>query len=396
MEAKIRLEHQLLAVETEHSVHAMLELAAPELEQSAERPGLHLALVIDRSGSMAGNKLDVAKRCAAFLAQHLAPTDELAVVTYESDVELVLPLVPVGQADAQAAIAGILPGGQTNLSGGWLKGREEIGRTSGQGPRRVLLLTDGLANVGVTDHGALVAMSGSALDEQVGTTTVGFGDDFDEELLTRMADAGGGRSYFAATPDEAPGIFQQEFEGLISVVAQNVSVEIRPTEKVELLGILNEYPSVGVPGGVQVQLGDAFGGERRRVVFELHVPELAALGVRKVADVVLRYVSVGEEIAAHELSIPVTVNMVSSDEAAAAGTDHEVTEEVVVLRAARAQDEAHRRADQGDFMARRTCSSGLPESSGNGRRVRHGPTTCFARPPGWRSPPRRWPPRRTR
>lgn len=63
----------------------------------------------------------------------------------------------------------------------------------------------------------------------------------------------------------------------------------------KVLGILNEFPQVPVPGGVQVQLGDAYGDERRRVVFELHIPGLASLGVAKVAEVVLRHVSVGEE-----------------------------------------------------------------------------------------------------
>ena len=102
-----------------------------------------------------------------------------------------------------------------------------------------------------------------------------------------MAEAGGGRSYFAATPDDAPGIFAEEFEGLTSLVAQNVSVEIRPSEAVEVVGVLNEFPQVAVEGGVQIQLGDAFADEERRVLFALRVPDLARLGVEKVADVVI-------------------------------------------------------------------------------------------------------------
>jgi len=104
-----------------------------------------------------------------------------------------------------------------------------------------------------------------------------------------------------------------------------------------------------VPGGIQVSLGDAYGDERRRTVFQLHVPQLEALGARRVAEIVLRYVSVGEEIAAHEVTIPVTVNLVSADEAAAAEADHEVTEEVVVLMSARAQEQARSHADRGEF-----------------------------------------------
>ncbi len=353
MQASIRLEHHLLAVEAEHRVHAMLELVAPPAPEGRERPPLYLALVIDRSGSMAGPKLETTKECAAYLVRRLAPTDELALVTYDDEVQLLSPLVAVGDAGPGllGVIGGIFPGGSTNLSGGWLKGMEALRGGDGAGPRKFLLLTDGLANVGITDPAALVQMTANAAGAGVGTTTIGFGADFAEELLTQMADAGGGNAHYAPTPDQAPAIFAQEFEGLVSLVAQNVSAEIRPSQEVAMLGVLNEYPAVQVPGGVQVQLGDAYAEERRRVVFELHIPEVASLGVAKVADVVLRYVSVGEEIAQHEVTLPITVNMVSADEAKTALADQDVVEEVLILKAARAQEEARKKADAGDFEA---------------------------------------------
>ena len=290
-----RFEHQLLAVETEHRVHCMLELTAPPAPTGRVRPPLHPALVLDRSGSMAGRKLEVVRECAAFLMRRLAPTDELAIVAYDQDVRLVAPLAHVDLASLLPRIAAIHSGGQTNLSGGWLKGLEEVGRASGEGPRKVLLLTDGLANVGVVDPAVLVSMARNAIEQSdVGTTTIGFGDDFDEDLLTAMADAGRGNAHYAPTPEAAPAIFAREFEDLVSLVAQNVSVEIRPTHEVQVLGVLNAFPVVPVPGGLQVDLGDAYAEETRRVVFELHVPSLASLGVRTVADVVLRHTAIGE------------------------------------------------------------------------------------------------------
>lgn len=225
----------------------------------------------------------------------------------------------------------------------------ERGRTAPRCRWEVLLLTDGLANVGITDSGALVELARSASAERIGTSTIGFGDGFDEELLTAMADAGGGNVHYAATPDAAPAIFAGELDGLTQLAAQNVSVEIRPRKQVQVLRILNDYPAVDVSAGVQLQLGDAYGGDRRRVVFGLHVPSLLEVGVAPIADVVLRYVSVGDEVIAHELTIPVVVNLVSADEAAAASPDLEVVEEVLVLKAALARDEAIRLADAGDF-----------------------------------------------
>jgi len=351
MKAAVRPEHHLLAVEHQHDVHCLFELAVPAAEEKPERPPLHIALVIDRSGSMCGEKLAHACRCAAWLGERLRPTDEVALVTFDDDVRLMLPRMPVDATRLAAALASVRPGGSTNLSGGWLKGLEQL-RSSPEGAtRRILLLTDGMANIGITDGNTLADLPRRALADGVGTTTIGFGADFDEDLLTAMADAGGGNAHWAETPDMAPGIFAREFDGLTRLSAQNVSVEIRPSADVEVLGVLNEYPQVAVPGGVQVQLGDAYGGETRNVVFQLHIPHLAALGPIAVAELTLRYVTVGVEVASHEEAIPLVVNAVSASDAAAAVPDADVRRHVIVLASARARDEAIRMTDAGDAAA---------------------------------------------
>jgi Ca-activated chloride channel family protein len=248
-----------------------------------------------------------------------------------------------------AVIGSIERGGTTNLSGGWLKGAEELRRVDGDGQRRVLLLTDGHANVGVTDGGQLSGMAQGIRGERISTTTIGFGRDFDEVLLTAMADAGGGNGYFAEGPDDSPGIFNEEFDGLATVSAQNVSVEIAPISDVKFIGVLNEYPMVPVTAGVQVQLGDFYGGELRRVVFEFAIPNVADLGQKHIADVVLRYTTIGDPVEMHDVTIPVHVNVVEVDEAAGAEADREVVDEVLILKAAEDRKRASDLADVGRY-----------------------------------------------
>jgi Ca-activated chloride channel homolog len=347
MDVTLRMEHDLLAVEHEHEVHAMIAITAPAAPVDASRPPLRVALVLDRSGSMAGEPLATVQRCAAFLVDRLQPHDELALVTYDGQVDLLAPLAPVDKPALLAAIASIQPRGMTNLSGGWLKGLEELRRRD-DGNRRVLLLTDGHANEGITDPAQLVQLAAGQAAAGVATTTLGFGDGFSEELLTGMADAGGGTGHFIASAEDAPAAFAAEFSDLVSLMAQNVSVEIRPTDDVAVVAVLNDHPHTGVPGGVQVLAGDAYAGQELRVVCRLGIPSLAALGPAKVADIVIRYVAVGDEVQAHEVTYPLLVNLVAADEAATALPDAEVVEEVTVLLAAQAVEEARRRAEAGD------------------------------------------------
>jgi Ca-activated chloride channel family protein len=348
MYSSIRIDQSLLAIESEHRVHAMLEVTAPDVE-SQERPALHLALVIDRSGSMSGPKLEGAKQAARFLVERLGAEDSLALVTFDNEVSLLAPSQVPDKEQLREVIKRIAPGGMTNLSGGWLKGAEELRRAPDGGQKRVLLLSDGHANAGITDADSLTGMVSGLKGKQISTTTIGFGRGFDENLLTAMADAGGGNGYFAEGPDDAPGIFVEEFEGLAAVASQNVSVEIAPISDVKFIGVLHEYPTVSVPGGIQVQLGDFYGGEMRRVIFEFAIPDVAELGQKHIADVVLRYTSVGDPVEMHQVTIPIHVNVVTADEANEADEDRDVVDEVLILKAAEDRKRASDLADEGNY-----------------------------------------------
>ena len=171
MQHAVRLSHSLLAVETEHRIHVMLTLKSPPTPTTEHLP-LHLALVIDRSGSMSGRKLETTKSCARFLVERLRPQDRLALVTFEESVELLTPIGPVDKKEILTTIASIQTGGSTNLSGGWLKGLEQLRASPGEGQRRVLLLTDGQANVGIKDVATLGQLAQRAREDGISTSTI--------------------------------------------------------------------------------------------------------------------------------------------------------------------------------------------------------------------------------
>ena len=224
---------------------------------------------------MGGDKLVQAHRAAALLVRRLDPSDTVSVVAFDDTVETIAPpATGSAQQDLPRQIESIQTGGSTNLSGGWLRGRDFVaaGKIEG-GVNRVLLLTDGQANHGITDPASLVGMCRVGRERGITTTTIGFGEDYDEHLLRDMADAGGGSTYYIEMPEQAAGVFTEEIEGLLSLSAQNVAVEIRPGAAVQLVAVHHSYPSTPLPDGMRLELGDLYAREPRSLLVEFLVPD---------------------------------------------------------------------------------------------------------------------------
>jgi Ca-activated chloride channel family protein len=193
---------------------------------------LALSVVIDRSGSMSGKPLQQAIAAAETLVNQLDGRDEVSVVVFDDTAKTVVEPTPADRHDAiRKSLRSIHPGGATNLHGGWLAGCEHVrDHAAGDGRviRRVLLLTDGQANVGTTDPKALAKVAAEWAKRDISTTTLGFGRDFDEDLLLKLAEASGGNFYYIETPDDACQVFQIEGETLTSVAVQNLVLTLRP------------------------------------------------------------------------------------------------------------------------------------------------------------------------
>ena len=250
--------------------------------------------------------------------------------------------------DLATRIEQIHAGGSTNLSGGWLRGRELVARGRAAGTlSRILLLTDGLANVGIKRPADLIGLCATARGEGITTTTLGFGADYDERLLADMADAGGGASYYIETPEQAPAVFGEEIAGLLEVAAQNITITVRPAQAARIAIIHHTYPREEVAGGLRFDVGDLYAREPKALLAEflVHAPDLDLRPI-DVAEVVVSgdARNANGSIDRVELRMPVRFSPADG-----ATVDPEIRREVLFFEAARARREAMERRDHGDF-----------------------------------------------
>ncbi|BAT53300.1 von Willebrand factor, type A [Nostoc sp. NIES-3756] len=265
---------------------------AADIPESPRR-NLNLSLVIDRSGSMAGAPLHHALRAAESVVDQLESKDILSVVVYDDAVDTVVSPQPVTDKSAlKNSIRRVRAGGITNLSGGWLKGCEYVkNQLDPQKINRVLLLTDGHANMGIQDPKILTATSAQKAEEGITTTTLGFAQGFNEDLLIGMARAASGNFYFIQSIDEAAEVFSIELDSLRAVVGQNLKVTLELADGVQLVDTLSLAKVSQQAGQTVITLGELYEGEDKLLGLSLMIPttqvgDLPIMKLHYSADVV--------------------------------------------------------------------------------------------------------------
>ena len=261
------------------TLDVLLRITPQRGQETPGRPPLNLGLVLDHSGSMAGaRKMDCARQAAVYAVQQLLPEDRVSVTIFDDTVKVIAPSSLA--ADKQRLIGlinRIEPAGSTALHAGWQAGANQVREhLVGGGLNRVLLLTDGLANVGETNADNIATDVKRLAVAGVGTTTMGVGNDYNEDLLEAMARSGDGNYYYIESPKQLADFFQTELLGLMATVGRGVLLGVEPlsgVEGVEVVGVLNDLDRD--PGG-RLMLPNLIVGMTVEVVLRLRVPAQSA------------------------------------------------------------------------------------------------------------------------
>jgi len=260
------------------TLDVLVRITPPTSEAQVHRPALNLGLVLDRSGSMAAqNKIGFARQAAIYAVQQLLTTDRVSVTIFDDKVKTI---VSNTSAENKGRIVELMqrvwPGNSTALHAGWQEGGKQVRQhLLAAGLNRVILLSDGLANVGETNSDAIATDVNRLAREGVSTTTMGVGDDYNEDLLETMARSGDGNYYYIESPQQLPDIFQTELKELLATFGNAVSMDIEPQGEAALADFLNDLDRL--PTGA-FQLPNLIADIPILVVVRLSVPPRSAEG----------------------------------------------------------------------------------------------------------------------
>jgi Ca-activated chloride channel family protein len=296
-----------------------------------------LSLVVDTSGSMEGEKIAHARMAAASLIESLRDGDIVSVYAFSNSVTEIASPTTVGAGTRNALIQrvnALVASGGTNLYDGVRVGQTRLAETPASHPvRRLVLISDGRANIGPSDAASLGVLAANGTEWGVQVSAIGVGLDYDEHLLAALAVQSSGRLYHLEHPAQMAVILQQELELLDQTIATNAVIEIVPAPGVRVLDVQSMGATID-NGLVRVPVGTLHAGQRREVLFRAQIDterngsreaatarlvfDEPSSGARRVQSASLAYEVVRDAAAAEESRAPAVVAMVANHEASQA------------------------------------------------------------------------------
>lgn len=320
------------------------------LQAEAKRAPVNVALVLDKSGSMSGQKIAQAREAAIDAIRRLGPEDIVSVVTYDSTVHVLVPATKLTDKDHVARlISQIQADGNTALFAGVSKGAAEIRKfRSEERVSRIILLSDGLANVGPSAPGELGDLGESLRKENISVSTLGLGLGYNEDLMVKLAGRSGGNHQFVEQATELAEIFNREFDDVTSVVAQDVKVRVEVPEGIRPVRVLGNDAEIDGQK-VLINLSQVYSQQQKHIVLEVEVPAKEDGQRCTIADVVVSYKNM-QSHADDRLTGTATVSFSDSPSKVEESLDKAVLEDVVVLVSNEQNKLATDFLDQGDLL----------------------------------------------
>lgn len=273
VDLNINLATPVMEAEKAHRAFIKISLEGFKQQDKQARIPANVAIVLDKSGSMGGDKIQHAREAAIMAIQRLDERDIVSVVSYDSRVQVVVPATQVrNKQSIYNAIRRIHADGNTALFAGVSKGANELRKfLSRNKVNRVILLSDGLANVGPQSAAELGQLGASLAKEGISVTTIGLGLGYNEDLMTQLAGFSDGNHAFVENPEDLASIFQYEFGDVLSVVAQGVNIEIHCQNGVKPLRLLGRESEI-MGNHITTRLNQLYSEQEKFVILEVEVP----------------------------------------------------------------------------------------------------------------------------
>jgi Ca-activated chloride channel family protein len=345
-------------------VNVMVSLSAPDVEKDTKRNPISICAVIDRSGSMAGDKLDHVRQSMWKMIDHMTEDDSLSFVFFDdyADPKDFCKMTSANKEVMKQEIARIQARGSTDIGAALYAANKLFASYEGQtgSVERIMLLTDGEANMGATKMSQFESII-SKTRKRVTLSTFGYGMGFNEELLTGISKQGKGNNYFIENPDGVSKVFAVELGGLLTCFAQDIKLSIKSHKGASVSNVLNDMDVTtkqDIDGELitDIEVGDIYGGETRDVVIRLDFEKRPQALPRPVtlADIVVSYRTMNDADV-QEDETKVKVELVKTASEASPKRDQTIAEQVAVLEAAAVMAKAKQLADSGKWQDAQVC-----------------------------------------
>ncbi|MEO7597809.1 MAG: VWA domain-containing protein [Opitutus sp.] len=338
---QIDVDRTVLPADSTEKAIVKVGLDCLQLPRRDLRPPVNLALVIDRSGSMAGEKISHARDAALEAVRRLAPDDLVSLIVYDTQVQTLIAAQRLGNGrELERAICGIEVGGNTALYGGVSRGASEVRRHAEDGRyvNRVILLSDGLANVGPSSPEELGRLGASLMKEGISVTTIGLGLGYNEDLMARLAQRSDGNTYFVENSSDLSRIFAAELGDVLNVVARRVVIEIDFPEGVRPIAFVGREGSIHGQRA-ELKLNQLYGGQEKFALVEVEIAPSAAGIEKEIASARINFEDAVNQRQA-SLTAKRSIKFSESRSAVVASADHKVQADYATNVLAVAKDEA--------------------------------------------------------